>query len=108
MRLGKKRNEGMKMKAMQEITMEMKTESEVKSNLVEFSKLGGAWVISILPFSRTVSFRKYKNPSSVPDYMRSLSRVGPVGDHLMAWKGVLRDFTKAAIIREQNRGLGCE
>ncbi len=61
---------------------------------------GGAWVFCIKPFSHETEFSKFKNPSSVPDHYYDLTH------NTMAYNGKIRGFTKAAKVREQNRGLG--
>ena len=89
-------------KRLQRITIEIKDEEELLNKLKDLSLNGGAWVYTILPFSHTTNFSQYKNPSSVPDYYKDLSR------NRIGWKGQVIEFTKAAQIREQNRGLGVE
>lgn len=66
---------------------------------------GGAWIILVQPFSTpgdAVDFVQFKNPSSVPDHYFDLVH----GKIFM--DGKERTFTHAAIIREQNRGLGAD
>lgn len=83
------------------LTEQIKNEAELESRLVSLSlKYGGAWVFVLQHFGHSATFVRYDNPSSVPDHYHDLTQ------NLMAYKGKLRGFTKAAIIREQNRGLG--
>jgi len=84
-----------------EIARTVKDEPELWDTLKKLSiEHGGAWVHSVRPFSHEVTFKQFKNPSSVPDHFHDLA------GNRIAWEGSLRGFTKAAQIREQNRGLG--
>jgi len=65
---------------------------------------GGAWVGDIMPYSMEVHFFMYASPSKVPDSF--IESGNPFYDPKIAYKGRLYDFTKAAKIREQNRGVG--
>lgn len=88
-------------KAIKEITREITDETELKSTLIGLSNNeGGAWVFSVKPFSHTVTFAQFKNPSSVPDHFQDVT------ENTMAHNGKIRGFTKAAETRERNRGLG--
>lgn len=88
-------------KAIKQITKEIKDEKEMLETLIELSvNMGGAWVFSVKPFSYTVTFEMFQNPSSVPDHFHDLTK------NTMAHEGKLRPFTKAAKRRERNRGLG--
>jgi len=85
------------------ITATFKNEQELNAELVAASiEYGGAWVYSVNPFSNETKLTRYSTPSKVPDYFLDLC------NNTIAYKGELRKFTKAAQIREQNRGLGCE
>jgi hypothetical protein len=84
-------------------TLVIKDEDELDDTLKKFSvKYGGAWVHSIIPFTHTTYFYQFANPSSVPDEYHDHTH------NRMAYKGIIREFTHGAIIREQNRGLGCQ
>lgn len=66
---------------------------------------GGAWVVDIPPFSQVgddVHYIQFKSPSNVPDSWKDLTK------NRIAYQGKIIPFTKAAQIREQNRGMGCE
>jgi hypothetical protein len=81
----------------------IKDESELISELKSLSlKHGGAWTFSILPFSHNTYFIKFDNPSKVPDQYIDLThdRIG--------YKGKIVSHTKAARIREQNRGYSAD
>ena len=84
-------------------TLEIKDEAELLTTLTQFSvKYGGCWVPSILPFTHTTLFYQFPNPSSVPDEYHDITR------NRLAYKGNIREFTQSAIIRERQRGYGCE
>lgn len=84
-----------------EITKTVASEDDLTSTLIALSQeYNGAWVFSIKPFSHEVTFIRFKSPSKVPDHYLDLTR------NTMAYKGKIREFTKAARSREQNRGLG--
>lgn len=88
-------------KPLKEIIREITNETELKNTLIDLSvNEGGAWVFSVKPFSHTVTFSQFKNPSSVPDHFSDATK------NTMAHNGKIRGFTKAAKVREQNRGLG--
>ena len=80
----------------------------LNKRLVELSKQhGGAWVFSIMPFSHETRFYQYKSPSKVPDHFYDLTRgIGAYPEGRIGYKGKMVGFTKAAIIREQQRGWG--
>lgn len=82
-----------------EFTKTIKDEAELKATLISLSEDGQAWTYIIRPFSHETTFISFKNPSSVPDELHDLSR------NMIAWNGKIRPFTKAACIRESNRGL---
>jgi DNA-binding GntR family transcriptional regulator len=66
---------------------------------------GGAWIILVKPFSSPgdpVDFLQFKSPSTVPDHYFD------VVHGTMYVDGKEHTFTHAAIIREQNRGLGAD
>ena len=84
------------------------TEQEVLAVLKQRSVHGGAWVASVLPFSDTVHLYCFANPSSVPDFFADTGMCFGSGSVRVAYKGKIRGLTQAALIREQNRGLGCE
>ena len=67
------------------------------------SKLhGGAWIYSVLPFTHDVKYRQFPCPSAVPDQYYDTA------DNKIGWRGRIIPFTKAAQIREQNRGITCQ
>ena len=85
------------------IVEEIADENALEERLKELSITpGGAWCYSIRPFMHTVTFVQFKTPCKVPDHMHdhACNRIG--------WKGEIVPFTKAARIREQNRGIGCQ
>jgi len=83
------------------LTETIQNETELEARLITLSQeYGGAWVFVIRPFSHSVQFIRFENPSRVPDRYHDLTQ------NTIAYKGELRGFTRAAIIREQNRGLG--
>lgn len=61
---------------------------------------GGAWVFAIKPFSHEVTFYRFDSPAKVPDRFVDLTQ------NTLAYKGKVRQFSKSALLREQNRGLG--
>jgi hypothetical protein len=77
------------------------TPDEVKAKLVELSKNGSAW-IATQGFGE-VSFKEFSSPCKIPDYYIDLTWKF---DRKIGYKGKLIDFAKAAVIREQNRGMG--
>jgi hypothetical protein len=81
---------------------------KIKAELVKRSAtLGGAWIALRMPFSNEVEYIRYASPSRIPDSLYDLCR--PLGEEPpVGYKGKLVGFTKAAIIREQNRATGCE
>ena len=89
------------MKATRELKETGTTEEALDARLIELSITeGGAWIADVMPFSKRVTFKQYPSPSQVPDHYHDLTM------NTMAYKGQLRGFTKAAKIREQNRGIG--
>ena len=83
------------------LTEIVKNESGLDSQLASLSQQhGGAWIALVKPFTHEVQFIQFQNPSNVPDHYHDLTQ------NTIAYKGKLRGFTKAAIIREQNRGIG--
>ena len=66
------------------------------------NKFGGAWTFSVTPFSHQTTFYQADSPSKLPDWLINLSR------NKLAFKGQIRGFSPAAVIREQNRGVTCE
>jgi hypothetical protein len=89
---------------MSKIVETIADEEALQRRLIELSQDGQAWVYSVTPFSHEVTFRCFASPSRVPDHYYDL--MAP--NRLMGYRGKLVTFTKAAIIREQNRGLGSE
>lgn len=80
---------------------------DVKTELVQRSKAGGAWVAVRRVFSTEWEFRCYQSPCRVPDSM--IERCSPwIADAVIGYKGRLVPFTRAARIREQNRAMGCD
>jgi hypothetical protein len=77
--------------------------------LIERSKADrGAFLGVVRPFSHTTDIHRFDNPSKCPDHLIDLAAQLPDENHCIAFRGRLRGFTKAAQIREQNRGLGRE
>lgn len=77
----------------------------MRVRLVELSRDGRAWAYSVVPFSHDVTFAPFASPCRVPDGYREEM---VLTDHKIAYNGKLVNFTKAAIVREQNRGIGCQ
>jgi len=91
------------MKYLQKITETVTNPKQINDRLIELSnKQGKAWVFSVMPFSHTINYYQYPNPSSVPDSFLDTHAIGI--DETIANKGRLVGFTKAAIIRDQQRG----
>jgi len=88
----------------------IKDTQHLHKRLKELSiKEGGAWSFSITPFSHEVTFFGAESPSKLPDYLiHETSQCGEYPNGRIGYKGEIVGFTKAAKIREQNRGLGCE
>jgi hypothetical protein len=86
--------------------IEVKNINEVYANLLRLSLEGGAWAFSILPFSGTVSFYRYDSPSKVPDWFYDSMRTNEYPNGAIGWRGGIVPFTKAAVIRDQQRGYG--
>jgi hypothetical protein len=84
---------------------QIKEINEMYARQLELSdKYGGAWISVPMPFSHEVHFLMFENPSKVPDgYIKSNN---PFHDTQIAYKGKLHEFSKSALIREQNRGMG--
>ena len=79
------------------------TEDQLHEKLKELSlEHGGAWIYSIMPFQREsepTKFLRFDSPSKVPD-----TYIGSSKKDVIGYKGKLVPFSKAAQIREQNRG----
>jgi len=86
------------------VKIKMNSEEEIEKTALQLSiEHGGAWIIHVLPFSvpgDEIEFIQYNNPSGVPDCFHD-----GTGNRI-AYKGSFTSFTKSAIIREQNRGIG--
>ena len=65
---------------------------------------GGAWGWSIMPFSHTCRFYKYDSPSKVPFAELDFMRTNEYEKGAIGWKGQIIPFSKAQIIRDQQRG----
>ena len=91
-----------------EVVLNIKGTKELEGKLVELSeKHGGAWVFSVTPFTHEVSFRRFSNPSSVPDEYFDLTRSKADDRHprgRIGYKGKIVPFTEAAFLREQAKG----
>jgi hypothetical protein len=87
---------------------EIKDTAQLHKRLKELSiKEGGAWTFSILPFSHDVHFVSADSPSKIPDsYFDGTTQFGHYPEGRIGYKGEIVGFTKAARIREQNRGIG--
>lgn len=82
----------------------------ITKKLIELSALyGGAWTATQTKvFSNEVELVMFKNISSIPDRYADMNILTPKGHRPpVAFNGKIEDFTPAAIIREQNRGLTC-
>ena len=87
----------------EKITEEIADEKALVARLIELSKTrGGAWTFSVLPFSHTVTFHGAASPSRLPDWLVDLS------GKRVAYKSKMTTFSRSALLREQNRALGCE
>ena len=81
----------------------IRNEGHLKARLIELSKTeGGAWAYSVTPFTHETTFYQAASPSKLPDWLMDLSR------KTVAYKGKLRRFSPAAMLREQNRGITCQ
>ena len=79
----------------------------VKTRLLDLCNThGGAW--SFASVFGKVWFYQAASPSRLPDYLHGETTMYGGEEGLLAYKGKLRGFTKAQIIREQNRAIGCE
>lgn len=87
-------------------TVMLVNDGDLSGILMTRSISGGAWVASAVPFSPLVKLYRFESPSRVPDHFYDLATRSFGGKPVMGWKGSLRGFTEAAIIRDQNRGLG--
>ena len=67
---------------------------------------GGAWGWHILPFSHTCRFFKYASPSRVPFDMMDWMRTNEYPQGAIGYKGQIVAFSKAQVIRDQQRGYG--
>lgn len=74
----------------------------LKVRLIELSGNGQAWAYHIKPFSHEVTFVAFASPSRVPDWYYDLMYTT---DHQMGYRGRLAPFSKAAILREEWRGI---
>ena len=83
------------------------TADQIKAELARRSLGGGAWVAVREIFGPGVSLLCFKSPSRIPDCYCDLGNIDYKGTPI-GWKGTIRGMTPAAIIRDQNRGLGCE
>lgn len=93
--------------------IEIKDEDELKRLLLDKSKVRGAWVYRVLPFSHTTTLFQYRSPSSIPlefiDATEKLSRLLHMEDRgVIAYRGKFIPFSKTKLVTEQNRGLGRE
>ncbi len=92
-------------------TREFASEAELETRLIELSRNDQrAFCATVAPFSRVTTIHAFANPSRTPDHMIDVAvKFGSIeADRCIAYRGVMRGFTKAAVIREQNRGIGCE
>lgn len=87
---------------------QIKDTAHLHKRLKELSiKEGGAWSFSIMPFSHEVHFISADSPSKIPDaYLDGTRGYGEYPKGRIGYKGELIGFSKAACIREQNRGMG--
>ena len=93
------------MKKLMQITEKnIRNQGQMEKRLVTLSKqYPGAWVASRVPFSDVVRFFQFQSPSKVPDgFMDSHD---PFYDSKIGYEGKLIPFSKAAKLREQNRGI---
>lgn len=85
------------------LELPMHSEGEITATLKRLSSQhGGAWTYHMLPFSQPgdkATFTRHESPSKVPDRLFDITH-GRIG-----YKGGVTPFTKAAIIREHNRGI---
>lgn len=99
------------MKALQEIIKEIKDEVELLRVLKSLCKKhGGAWTYRISVFTHTVHFMQFQNPSSIPDQFSETTRNirdlnGWRESGTLAWRGELRGFSDAVMIREDRRAM---
>ncbi len=87
-------------------TLQLDSERELRAVLLKRSReLDGAWVASVLPFGGETRLYRFPNRSSIPDAF--LGQTG-MQERGVAIAGKFVPWTKAQIVREQNRGLTCE
>ena len=75
--------------------------------LLELSLDGNAYTFSNI-FGK-VTIYQAKRPCDIPDYMVDETRaLSNSANGFIAYKGVNKGHSKASMVREQNRGMGCE
>lgn len=94
------------MAATQRVQMVFSTLDAIDAKLIELSMSGGAWVASFPGFGREAVLLRFSVPSRVPDHYQQSPN--PFYEPRIAFRGKLCGFSKAAVIREQNRAIGCE
>jgi len=94
------------MKPIRKVTVNCHSAEDVTRELLKASRGNDyTWAYDHEPFSTTIHLLAFKCASAVPDdFIDLMWRTGSK----LAKNGTLIPFTKAAIIRDQNRGLGCE
>lgn len=87
---------------------EIRDTAQLHKRLKELSlKEGGAWAFVIMPFSHEVHFVGAESPSKLSDGLLDATRGnGEYPEGRIGYKGEIIGFSKAARIREQNRGIG--
>lgn len=92
-------------KLMQIVEKDIQNQGQMERRLIAISKkYPGAWVPSIIPFSTEVHFLQFRSPSKIPD--RYMDSHIPGVEIKIGYEGKLVPFSKAAKLREQNRGVG--
>lgn len=66
----------------------------------------GAFIAVARPFSHITDIHRFANPSSIPDHFVDMVAQLPDRAHCVAFRGQLRGFTPATVVRDQNRAMG--
>ena len=87
--------------------MEVRDINHIYELLKQYSLIeGGAWGWHVMPFSHECRFFKYDTPSRVPYSEMDFMRTHEYEKGAIGWKGQIVPFSKAQVIRDQQRGYG--
>lgn len=88
-------------------TREFADGAALAAYLIELSRADcGAFLATVAPYSHTTTIHRFASPGRIPDHMVDVAAELPDRDHCIAFRGQLRSFTRATIIRDQNRACG--